>query len=490
LWVAWSMAAMADSPLTSVDWAAAYEDLPAIVEARERGDVQTALPVLLGEGAIDQKLALVNALGWGKPETALQIAQGLARKRKVRVDELKLEHLSATDRAVLAYAGALGDYLDLSPIREGSRGVLGLDPPALARSATEQRPDDFAVAMVAALIQAQDQMDGPWCQVWRTWEGLLERFPESKRNVRGAAVAAGSDYLKLYADECPKPAPAPGAPPTDPHLDEVYDLVRYRDKLVTGTQGGLVVFDLSGRVDSFRPSFICGSLVVVNDEVWAACYREVLRFDGTRWTLVEKDDTVGEGGAYQVLSGASGAYLLHEGALSQIGRGGALSKVASVGDAYDVTIDSTGQRWTISFLDHLTGAHDYALRSEAYPGRDPRSFVLGPEGGLWVVDFESGYFTYDRARDRFVPFTSGPKTRGSDVVVDKERDRVWLLHYTEGLTLVTGSKVHYQPLADLEYMRALELDHDGSVWVAGWNGLVRVQASGEGFAVTRFDAVR
>jgi hypothetical protein len=494
VWVAWSIVAFADSPLTSVDWAAAYADLPAVVAARAQG-VQGALPALLGELPADQKLAVVSALGWGKPEQALKIAQGMAKKRGVPVEGLKLEHLSATDRAVLAYAAALGDYFDLSPVRPGSRGVLGVEPPALARSATEQRPDDFALAMVASLIDAQDKMDASWCEVWRTWDGTLARFPEAKRNVRASAVAAATDYLKLYADECPKspghgPPPAAGAPPTDPQLDEVYDLVRFRDKLITASQGGLVVFDLSGRVESWRQSYICGSMVVVHDEVWAACYKEVLRFDGARWTQVRKDETAGEGGAFQVLYGAQGAYLLHEGELSQIGKAGALTKVASVGDAYDVTVDGTGQRWTIAFMDHLMGSHPYKLGSEAYPGRDPRSFVIGPDGGLWVTDFESGYFTYDRPRDRFVPFAAGPKTRGSDVAVDKERDRVWLLHYTEGVTVVTGSNVHHQPLADLQYMRALELDRDGSVWVAGWNGIVRVQASGEGFAVTRFDAVR
>ena len=55
--------ALADSPLTSTDFAAAYADVPAVKSAKE-GKAEAAYVVLAGAASNDTKLAIANALGW------------------------------------------------------------------------------------------------------------------------------------------------------------------------------------------------------------------------------------------------------------------------------------------------------------------------------------------------------------------------------------------------------------------------------------------
>src|SRR6478609_8396973 len=81
-----AMAAHADSPLTSVDWASAYAELPAVAKAKTEG-LPAVMPMLLGDQPVDQKLAVINALGWGEKQRAMRIATAMARRHKVEVEK-------------------------------------------------------------------------------------------------------------------------------------------------------------------------------------------------------------------------------------------------------------------------------------------------------------------------------------------------------------------------------------------------------------------
>ena len=202
IFTALSATAIADSPLTSVDWSSSYGDLSPVLDARSQG-VGVVLPEIVSDRPADERLAVVSALGWGKPEVPLAIASALARKRGVPVESLTLERLSAADRAVLAYAVALADYADMAPIRDGAPGVLGLDPMQISSAAVALRPDSFAIAALDALLSAQAS-SGSRCGSVRAWEALLVRFPEAERDARPGVVAAGSEYLRTFAAACPK----------------------------------------------------------------------------------------------------------------------------------------------------------------------------------------------------------------------------------------------------------------------------------------------
>ncbi|MEQ1507058.1 MAG: hypothetical protein ABMB14_32825 [Myxococcota bacterium] len=483
----WFAVAFADSPLTSVELGAAYGDVQAVADATT---LDAALPLLVGDLPLDQKLAIVNRLGWGHEGQATALAQRLARKRGVPVEALRVEQLSSTDRIVFAYLRAMEDYLELTPIRDGATGVLGADPVGLAATATRDRPDDFAVAAVATLITTQTKLaDG--CAVWTTWDGVLRRFPPPTRNLRPAAVDAATDYLSLYRDDCPKPPPVPGKPVTDPEFDQVYALARLGAELVAATQAGLVVFDAEGRVRSATRVELCSSVEAVGATAWAGCEHALMRYDGGTWTEASHDGATREGGAYQVLPGG---WLLHGGSLTRLaGAGpGAGAGGTQVGGAYTAAVDPAGRVWTIAFLDAITrGDRRFGVGSATYPGRDPRALAVGPAGAVWAVDFESGFFRHDAASDTFRPAEGAPTTRGSGVGFDPPRDRAWFLAYTAGLTLVEhGRVVGAVDLSAYEYLRSLRVDPDGTVWVAGWNGIARVRRTASGFDVTRFDAVR
>ncbi|MBE2253380.1 MAG: hypothetical protein IAE78_27875 [Myxococcus sp.] len=73
------------------------------------------------------------------------------------------------------------------------------------------------------------------------------------------------------------------------------------------------------------------------------------------------------------------------------------------------------------------------------------------------------------------------------MAVDVERKRTWLLHYTDGLTLLRdGAPLERVALDELENMRALLLDPTtGDVWVGGWGQLVRLRADGPTWAKQR-----
>lgn len=61
------------------------------------------------------------------------------------------------------------------------------------------------------------------------------------------------------------------------------------------------------------------------------------------------------------------------------------------------------------------------------------------------------------------------------------------LHYTKGLVLQRpGSKDEVIDLSDLENMRDIHLDPDGTVWVAGWGRFVRIRQAGDGWERTDF----
>src|SRR5207247_2062293 len=150
-------------------------------------------------------------------------------------------------------------------------------------------------------------------------------------------------------------------------------------------------------------------------------------------------------------------------------------------DPDDVLIRANGDLWWIDLLKAVHGPHaTFPIRSSSYPGRDPRHLVEDARGGLWVVDFESGLFRLGDTGG-FV-HEPGLDDKGSGVAVDAERGRTWLLHYTKGLVLkVDGAPPHPFDLSDLEYMRDLMLDPDGSVWVAGWNKLLHLRDTPQGW---------
>lgn len=484
--LALATAAGADSPLTSIDLASAYADLPAVRIAREthRADGEV-VQFLLGNAPTDQKAAVVNALGWGKGHhNGRLFVEGLRAARGVRQEDLTLSYLSAADRFVLGYLLALDDYLELRPLEPQGRDLWGATPMQLLDQAAVALPGDFAVQYVRGLVVAQKAMGESFCSAYLATQHVIDAFPVKKRNLRPAALSAAQQYMQLYQKDC---GPGPAKPKAaNPELNQIYAVTRFSDFVVTGTQAGVVVW----RPDSQKPvavrdEFICQHLLVWGNAVWAGCGGRVLRWDGHDWRsyLVE---TKQDAKYHHPLRGARGELLVVRGgrAWRYDAAGDAFLPIplGLTGDPYDVIVRRDGEVLWIDFLRGLrgSGGESWALRSERYPGRNPRSFREDALGRLWVLDFESGAFRLDPATGAFVR-ESGLDDKASGVAVDEKHGRTLLLHYTRGLVVKEGDgSTRLIDLGDLRYLRDLFLDESGDVWVAGWTGLVRLhQAGGE-----------
>ncbi len=469
--------ALADSPLTSTDFATAYADLPQVERAKE-GELLTAYGFLASTASNDQKLAVANALGW-QGDFATGFFEHLARQRDVKAEQLDVKDLSPSQQFVAGYLVAMADYLDLKPLKPGASGVWGKTGLFLLDRAAGSLKDDFTVQYVRALVKAQKAMSGNWCEVFRIPNDVLKRFPAAQRNLRAGAVESAQGYLAGYEESCADSKAA--ARVEVAQLNQAYSLSRLGAQVVVGTQGGVVVWDPSQETPiAKRPGFICRGLTW-KDAAWLGCESEVVRWDGTRFTSFLPRSKKGSSEYYVPMQGPDGKLWVRLGKTTfeydEAGRSFSPVNTPWPGDPYDAFFFG-GQAYWIDFLSAIHGGpKTIALRSAEYPGSDPRAFRVDSRGTLWIEDFESGAFRLENGRFVKQP---GMDQKNTGVAYDAERKRLWLLHYTQGLVLMReGKDPERVDLPELENMRDLLLDPaNGDVWVGGWTELVRVRADG------------
>lgn len=480
-------AALADSPLTSIDLATAYPDVPAVQAARA-GDLEAAYGYLASTADNGSKLAVANALGW-RGDFATGFFEFLASAQRAPPRSLELAQLDASQAFVAGFLVARADALHLKPLASKGRGVWRMTGEQLLQHAARQLPDDFAVHYALALVQAQRQLhagDKRWCEVFSAPDAALRRFPEEKRNLRPAAVEAAQGYLSGYEAYCPASTVAKRK--KREALNQVYSLSRAGRHVVAGTQGGVVVWDPEQpQPVAVREGFICRGLAW-RGAAWVGCEGEVVRWDGAQLTSFLATTKKGQGVYFEPMRGPDDSLWVRRGKQTWSWDEAANRFVAVSppwkGDVYDAHFWRDRWYW-VEFKNSVrTPTRTFPLKSVNYPGADPRAFTEDETGALWVQDFEAGFFRYDGERFVKVPGVDG---KGSGVAVDVERKRTWLLHYTDGLTLLRdGAPLERVALDELENMRALLLDPTtGDVWVGGWGQLVRLRADGPTWAKQR-----
>jgi len=182
--------ALADSPLTSVRFAEAYDTIGAVTAATTRGVLDPKLAAVLSDPRLPvaAKAAICNALGWhidGKHNAGL-FRCWLAVKYGIMPDRLDTGTLAADELFVLGYLTALDDYFH---------------PAAALPLLTEARrrlPDSLTVALVASLAESQLDLDeNRWDAIWPRTDRIL-RDPALRQDLHPAAVGAFVDYLLLY----------------------------------------------------------------------------------------------------------------------------------------------------------------------------------------------------------------------------------------------------------------------------------------------------
>jgi hypothetical protein len=473
--------ALADSPLTSTDFASAYADVPAVKQARA-GNTEAAFSFLASTAGNDEKLAVANALGWGR-DFATGFFEHLARLRGVKAARLEVKDLNPSQLFVAGYLIAMADAFELKP---GATGVWAKSGSFLVDRAAGSLKEDFTVHYVQALVKAQKAMSGNGCDVFRLPNDVLKRFPVAKRNLRPAALEAAQGYLALYEDECPGSKAAERVQREE--FNQAYTLSKLGAQIVVGAQGGVVVWDpAQDQPIARRPGFICRGLTWGN-AVWHGCQAEVVRWDGANFKAFLARSTKDSSAYYQPMQGPDGKLWVRLG-IKTWEFDEAAQRFKPVTAPWATEVEDArffeGQPHWLDPRSLHVGTVKSAFRSDFYPGADPRAFSVDARGKLWVEDFQSGAFCLENGR--FVK-QAGLEAKSTGVAYDVERKRLWLLHYTEGLVLVRdGQAPERIDLSELEYMRDLLLDPaTGDVWVGGWAQLMRLRADGPTWDRQRF----
>lgn len=186
----------ADSPITSTPFFEAYLDHEIVRVATREGVVSSEIAEFLSspDNPIDLKAAVVNALSWdveGKDNGSLYL-NFLAAGRNKAVMDLKMEELTSDEIFCLGYMAAMDDYF---------RPELAL--PIIQR-AHELNSTSFTVAIIMALVKAQDVMDKDFCRVWLVVEEVLdlETAGQITDDMRPEARKIILGYMSGYKKYC------------------------------------------------------------------------------------------------------------------------------------------------------------------------------------------------------------------------------------------------------------------------------------------------
>lgn len=199
--------AKADSPLTSANLVAGYEDLPIMMKLQEQKKMDhQVLNFLLSKAPLDQKAAVINALGWnidGQNNADLYL-QALHRyKRMSSLKQLTVKDLTPEEKFVFGYLFAMDNYFHLSSLQlNNNQSVLGVTPLEIISQSAFALPDNFTVQFVKSLVEAQLHFSNSWCAIYLSPTEVLQRFPSHKRNLHPDAVAQAMEYINLYQDNC------------------------------------------------------------------------------------------------------------------------------------------------------------------------------------------------------------------------------------------------------------------------------------------------
>jgi len=189
----------ADSPLTGTGFYKAYSDVPMVRKAEKSGLSDEIFLFLIDSGnAIDQRAAVVNAMGWnidGKRDGGRFIA-AFAEKLGKPSKSLKLSDLSADQRLVLGYMLAMDDYFTMGPSSRTGGELETSDALKLVNSAAAEKPSDFTVQIIAALVKTQKYLKSHWELIYPEVSRVVDSNMD--RNMRDSAVAIIMEYIGEY----------------------------------------------------------------------------------------------------------------------------------------------------------------------------------------------------------------------------------------------------------------------------------------------------
>lgn len=210
----------ADSPLTSTAFYTAYNEIVAVNKASEGKFDKDVLAFLDGPNPIDQKIAVVNALSWGKPENVTVYVNHLKSKYKLdqsffdsvmvyRGEEPPMwpgmEKMNTDEMLCLGYMNAMADYFN--PLN----GHF-----LIFHSFIKEKTRTHA--MVLGLVISQYSMDYDWCMVYQVMAAVREDENITIENFREEATEIIFDYINSYESSCYEE--------TEEEAEEEYSLIQ------------------------------------------------------------------------------------------------------------------------------------------------------------------------------------------------------------------------------------------------------------------------
>ena len=205
--VAVAPAALADSPLTSTDFAVAYQDVNIVRYASKYGLDKKVFQALSDPDVPqDVRAAIVNQIGWSNsPQQNAQLyLDYVARSHRTQPSDLTLAMLTPEESMGLGYLLAMDNRFFVATPIGGSGEVQQADALSFLNTAAAKAPEDFSVALIRSLVQAHQQFAvGPnnWCAVYETVQSVVDDFPD-QRNMRPQAVETIMDYIGIYQEYC------------------------------------------------------------------------------------------------------------------------------------------------------------------------------------------------------------------------------------------------------------------------------------------------
>lgn len=185
---------LADSPLTSTNFAAAYANEPMVVAAsKTEGYINNYIMDYLtsDEFPIDVKMAIINEFGWkisGKNNSQAFLIY-LKEKRGYSDRQDFLKSGKADELLAMAYITALDDYFNVD------------EAIVLAHEALKKNPESRTFQLIAGLIKAQQAMDSDWCEVFKITD-RVRKNEGLKNDMKPEAIKIIYDYMDIYGESC------------------------------------------------------------------------------------------------------------------------------------------------------------------------------------------------------------------------------------------------------------------------------------------------
>ncbi|MBR6283927.1 MAG: hypothetical protein IKR25_06515 [Muribaculaceae bacterium] len=190
--------AWADSPLTSTDFAQAYDDHPMVQMASDfvvgaifsEGDLPAPMVKFLTDkkSPIDVRLAVVNKMGWEAGWAMTLVKQCMISHCKARDEEQLMKKGDAATLIIYAYAKSLEDYFNVTDAR------------TIAHEAVKKnKGKSFSIDFIASLIDSQYNFDNDMENIYSVVSNVINEYGD-KQDMRTQAVNIVMDYISLYAE--------------------------------------------------------------------------------------------------------------------------------------------------------------------------------------------------------------------------------------------------------------------------------------------------